>query len=117
MEDFYHTDIIAGGLTIATDESNTITNDHLLPRTYNSFSQMAGENAQSRIYLGIHWQFDAVEGIRCGDGIADYIYTHALKPLKGPRPVALPSLDPALQIVLAVALENVAAHGGLGASF
>jgi hypothetical protein len=119
MEDFYHTDAIPGGLTIISDEFNTITVDQnghvrpLLPRTYNSFSQMAGENAESRIYLGIHWQFDAVEGIRSGDGIGDYVFTHALRPLFGPRPVALPSMDPLAQIQLAVQLEDVAAHGGL----
>jgi hypothetical protein len=119
MEDFYHTDVIPGGLTIISDEFNTITVDQnghvrpLMPRTYNSFSQMAGENAQSRIYLGIHWQFDAVEGIHSGNGIGDYVFTHALKPLFGPRPVALPSMDPLAQIQLAVQLEDVAAHGGL----
>jgi hypothetical protein len=120
MEDFYHTDVIPGGLTIISDEFNTITVDQngvtrpLLPRTYNSFSQMAGENAQSRIYLGIHWQFDAVEGIRSGDGIGDYVFTHALIPLRGPRPQALPSRDPEAQIQLAIRLGDVAAKGGLG---
>src|SRR5262249_9540243 len=78
-----------------------------------SFSQMAGENAQSRIYLGIHWQFDAIEGIRCGDGIADYAFTHALLPLHGPRPVALASMRPTDQIRLAVKLEDAAANGGV----
>ncbi|OAI51551.1 hypothetical protein AYO44_17075 [Planctomycetaceae bacterium SCGC AG-212-F19] len=121
MEDFYHTDIIPGGITIISDEFNTITVDQnghvrpLLPRTYNFFSQMAGENAQSRVYLGIHWEFDAAEGIRSGDKIGDYVFTHALTPLHGTRPKALPSLDPYLQIGLSVVLENVAAHGGLRA--
>lgn len=120
MEDFYHTDVIPGGLTIISDEFNTITVDQngktrpLLPRTYNFFSQMAGENAQSRIYLGIHYEFDAVEGIRCGDAIGDYVYTHSLIPVHGGRGFTLPSLPPSLQIGLAVALENAAAAGGLG---
>jgi hypothetical protein len=74
---------------------------------------MAGENAQSRIYLGIHWQFDAVEGIRSGDGIGDYVFTHALRLRNAPPPMALPSMDPLAQIQLAVSLEDVAAHGGL----
>jgi hypothetical protein len=119
MEDFYHTDVIPGGLQIVSDEFNTNTVDQnghkrpLLPRTYNFFSQMAGENAQSRVYLGIHWQFDAIEGIRSGDGIADYVYTHSLTPLHGERPEALPSMNPAGQIALAVLLENVAAGTGL----
>jgi hypothetical protein len=122
MEDFYHTDVIPGGLTIISDEFNTITVDQnghprpLLPRTYNFFSQMAGENAQSRIYLGIHWEFDAIEGIRSGNQIADYVFTHALAPLDGQRTEALPSMDPADQIALAVSLENVAATGGLPSS-
>jgi hypothetical protein len=118
MEDFFRTDVIPQGLTIISDEFNTITVDQnghprpLLPRTFNYFSQMAGENAQSRIYLGIHWHFDAVEGIRSGDGIGDYVFTHALQPL-GSHPQALPSTDPEAQIALAVQLEDVAAHGGL----
>jgi hypothetical protein len=78
---------------------------------------MAGENAQSRIYLGIHWEFDAVEGIRSGDEIADYVYTHALTPRCGPQLVPLPSLDPRAQIDLAVWLEVVAANGGLGTGY
>jgi hypothetical protein len=120
MADFYQTDVIPGGLTIISDEFNTITVDQngvtrpLLPRTFNFFSQMAGENAESRIYLGIHWQFDAIEGIRSGNGIGDYVFTHALLPLHGPRPQALPSMDPQAQIQLAVQLQNVAANGGLG---
>jgi hypothetical protein len=119
MEDFYHSDTIPGGITIISDEFNTITVDQngnprpLRPRTYNSFSQMAGENAQSRIYLGIHWQFDAVEGIRSGDGIGDYVFTHALRLRNAPPPMALPSMDPLAQIELAVSLEDVAANGGL----
>jgi hypothetical protein len=122
MEDFYHTDVIPGGLTIASDEFNTQTKDQNgnsrgnLPRTFNYFSQMAGENAQSRIYLGIHWHFDAVEGIRAGDGVGDYVFTHALLPLHAPRPKALPSMDPEAQIQLAISLEDVAAHGGLGST-
>jgi hypothetical protein len=119
MADFYHTDVIPGGLTVTSDEFNTVTVDQngvprpLLPRTYNFFSQMAGENAQSRIYLGIHYQFDAIEGIRCGDGIGDYVFSHSLTPRHGPAPDLMPSMDPLQQIRLAVLLEDVAANGGL----
>jgi hypothetical protein len=118
MQDFYQTDVIPHGITIISDEFNTITIDQnghirpLLPRTYNYFSQMAGENAQSRIYLGIHWQFDAVEGIRSGDEIADYVFTHALTPLSG-RTACQPTMDPLAQIHLAIKLEDIAANGGL----
>jgi hypothetical protein len=121
LEDFYHSDAIPNGgkITIISDEFNTVTIDQnghtrpLLPRTYNSFNQMAGENAQSRIYLGIHWHFDAVEGIRSGDGIGDYVFTHALLPREG-QVTVVPSMDPEAQIRLAVSLEDAAANGGVG---
>jgi PAP2 superfamily len=36
------------------------------PRTYNTFSEMAWEDAYSRIYLGVHWRMDCEEGVRLG---------------------------------------------------
>jgi hypothetical protein len=104
MEDYFGKDHIH--FTITTDESNTITNTPLGPRSYDSFSQAAGENALSRIYLGIHFHFDATNGIRCGDQIADYVFEHTLLPLHGPTPHALPSLNPESQIRLAIDHED-----------
>jgi hypothetical protein len=104
LEDFYGTDNIH--FTISTDEFNTIDNGTLSPRSYASFSQAAGENAMSRIYLGIHFHFDAVQAIACGDTIADYDFTHLLAPLHGKAPKALPSLDAEAQIQLSIKLEN-----------
>ena len=43
------------------------------PRTFNSFSDMAEENAYSRIPLGVHIRMDCDEGIRLGYEIADAI--------------------------------------------
>jgi hypothetical protein len=71
--------------TIVSDEFNTITVDQngmvrpLRPRSYTSFSQAREENGQSRIYLGIHWHFDKVEGIEEGNDIADYTFNHFLQ--------------------------------------
>jgi hypothetical protein len=84
MADFYGTDKIH--FTIVSDEFNTITVDQfgnprpLIPRSYDSFSQAAEENGMSRIYLGIHWVFDKVQGIQCGDHVADYVFTNFLRP-------------------------------------
>ncbi len=36
------------------------------PRTYNTFSEMAWEDALSRIYLGVHFRMDCEEGVRLG---------------------------------------------------
>ncbi len=104
MENFYGTDHVH--FTISTDEFNTITNGALSPRSYDSFSQASGENALSRIYLGIHFHFDATAGIKCGDEIADYIFQHDLLPLHGRTPRALPSMDPEAQIQLAIRHES-----------
>jgi membrane-associated phospholipid phosphatase len=50
-------------------------------RQFTSFSQAAHENARSRIYLGIHWQFDADRGIAAGTAIADYAFANFLRPV------------------------------------
>jgi hypothetical protein len=50
-------------------------------RQFTSFSQAAEENARSRIYLGIHWQFDADMGVAAGSEIADYVFANYLRPL------------------------------------
>jgi membrane-associated phospholipid phosphatase len=36
------------------------------PRTFDSFYDMASENAFSRIWLGVHWRMDCEEGLRLG---------------------------------------------------
>ena len=35
----------------------------------------------SRIYLGIHWPFDAAYGLTQGTEVADYVFRHAFRPL------------------------------------
>ena len=44
-------------------------------RSFDSFSQAAEENGQSRIYLGIHWSFDKVAGHPPGRRVADYVFS------------------------------------------
>jgi hypothetical protein len=57
------------------------TNRYTVVRTFNSFSEAAEENAYSRIYLGIHWIFDATEGVRTGNAVADAAFDNYLYPL------------------------------------
>jgi hypothetical protein len=84
MADFYGTDNIS--FTIGSDEFNGVTKDQngvvrpVVTRHFTNFSQAAEENGQSRIYLGIHWSFDKVQGIRQGGRVADYIFSHFLQP-------------------------------------
>ena len=84
LRNFYRTDRIA--FTFVSDELNGKTLDHngnvrpLRPRSFSSLSQAEEENGQSRIYLGIHWEFDKTEGIAQGRRVADYVFDHAFQP-------------------------------------
>ncbi|TVQ33323.1 MAG: phosphatase PAP2 family protein [Phycisphaeraceae bacterium] len=42
-------------------------------RTFSSFSEMAEENWRSRIYIGVHWDFDGAEGNWLGTQIGQYV--------------------------------------------
>jgi hypothetical protein len=82
---FYGTDRVS--FTFVSDELNgeTVGNDGverpLRPRTFSSFSQAEEENGQSRIYLGIHWEFDKTEGIAQGRRVADYVFSNVFQPI------------------------------------
>lgn len=49
------------------------------PRNFNSFDQMAKENAFSRIPLGVHLEMDCTEGLRLGYEISEAINNYKLK--------------------------------------
>ena len=80
---FYGTDHIR--FTFVSDEFDGVTTDNQgqvrprLPRTFPNLSVAEEENGQSRIYLGIHWEFDKTEGIRQGRRIADYVMSNAFQ--------------------------------------
>jgi hypothetical protein len=81
---FYGTDNIR--FTFVSDELNGVTRDNtgtvrpLIPRTFSELSEAEEENGQSRIYLGIHWQFDK-RSIGLGREVADYVFDNTLVPL------------------------------------
>ena len=59
-----------------SDQFNFSLTSEELPgvvRHYSSFSQAALENGRSRIYMGVHWEFDNVYSQIIGNGIADYV--------------------------------------------
>jgi hypothetical protein len=86
LREFYGSDTIP--FTFVSDELNGITRDvhgivrPLLPRRFASLSDAEEENGQSRIYLGIHWEFDKTEGIRQGRDIAHYVFGRLFRPLR-----------------------------------
>ena len=72
--------------------THTISTDDPLytgqPRTYRSFAAAARENARSRIYLGVHWQFDADDGLAAGAALGDYVARGILRPVADDQPIA-----------------------------
>ena len=73
---------------IESDEFNGLTKDNSdvvrprLSRSYANLSQAEEENAQSRIYLGIHWSFDKTAGISQGRRVADYVMDQVFTPAR-----------------------------------
>jgi hypothetical protein len=74
--------------TFVSDEFNGATRDNngnvrpLRPRSFTRLSQAEEENGQSRIYLGIHWEFDKSEGITQGEQVADFIFFRTYRPIR-----------------------------------
>jgi hypothetical protein len=52
-----------------------------LTRSFASFSQAAAENGESRIYAGIHFRSAVEAGIKQGNKIGGFVFTHALQPV------------------------------------
>lgn len=82
MRRFFEKDNIE--FTFVSDELNGITEDNqnnvrpLKPRTFHSLSEAEEENGQSRMYLGIHWNFDKTEGTLQGNKVGDDIFNALL---------------------------------------
>src|SRR5205085_7566932 len=53
-------------------------------RSFASFSQAAQEGADSRIFAGIHYDFDATDGLLLGQTDQGFIDTHELLPVPEP---------------------------------
>lgn len=81
---FFGRDDIAFSFT--SDEFNGVTRDASgrirprITRQFDSLTEAKLENAQSRIYLGIHWRFDADQGIESGDAVADHVFANFFRP-------------------------------------
>jgi membrane-associated phospholipid phosphatase len=53
-------------------------------RSFTSLSQAAAEAGQSRIYGGIHWQYDNVAGLASGRALAEAVFYNFLTPVSTP---------------------------------
>jgi hypothetical protein len=96
LAEFYGTDRIP--FDFVSDELNGITENSdgvvrpTVTRHFDRLSEAAIENAISRIYLGVHWQFDATAGLKQGSKVGNHVVKHYLKPVKNrPTPASLAS--------------------------
>lgn len=61
------------------DSDGSVRTRHCRP--FSRLSDAIAENGRSRVFLGVHWQFDADAGIESGKQIAEQIYSNFLQPL------------------------------------
>ncbi|MBW4634817.1 MAG: vanadium-dependent haloperoxidase [Iphinoe sp. HA4291-MV1] len=80
MRNFFGTDNVTFTLT-SEDPSARGNNGIRITRTFNSFSSAALENGRSRIYLGVHFQWDADAAYISGTKLADFLFENLLTPV------------------------------------
>ncbi len=51
-------------------------------RSFTRFSEAALECSMSRVYLGIHFRYDSIEGNKLGDKIGKYVIEQSLNPIE-----------------------------------
>lgn len=90
---FFGTDDISFSLTSDTSAAT---------RSFTSFSQAALEDASSRVYLGVHYPWDADAAIPGGTALGNYVYDNFLQPL----PLTVP--EPSSAVLAAIALGSLA---------
>jgi membrane-associated phospholipid phosphatase len=74
-------DLINPDLVFVSDELNGLAIDHFanrprpyVPRSFSSISKMLEDINRSRVYLGVHWNFDCVRGAASGARVAKVVY-------------------------------------------
>lgn len=77
LANFYGTDEIS--FEVQSDEVPGVT------RTYERFSDAAIENGRSRVYLGIHWNFDDWVGRETGMEVANYVSGSSFQAVPEPQ--------------------------------
>lgn len=80
--------------SFGTDKISFATTSDGLPdvtRKFTTISSAAEEAGMSRIYGGIHWQFDNVEGLKVGRTLGEYVYRNTLQ--ARPREVLRPAFE------------------------
>lgn len=85
-----HSSFSAAGATVlagfvGSDDFRFETTSDGLPdvtRRFNGFWAAAEEAGMSRIYGGIHWQFDNTDGLRCGKMVGEHVLKTCMRPAR-----------------------------------
>ena len=77
LEDFFRTDSIAFSMTSGAPFAG-------ITRSFVSLSHAAQENADSRVYAGIHFRSACIHGLRVGKKIGAFTFKHHLRPTAKP---------------------------------
>lgn len=83
LELFFGTDAIA--FTDPADPGRWPDQLTGVSRSFTNLSQAAEEAGQSRIYGGIHWQYDNQIGLASGRALAQQVFFNALAPVSAPE--------------------------------
>lgn len=81
LQEFFGTDDI----TFTLESETGMAAD----RTYTSISQAAEESALSRLYGGVHWEFDNVDGLALGDSIGEFVASSLLEEAPAAVPIGV----------------------------
>jgi hypothetical protein len=73
MKRYYGTDAVT--FTATTDDPHAAG----VTRTFTSFSAAANEDAMSRLWLGVHYRWDADAGLATGENVAGYVFGNRLR--------------------------------------
>lgn len=65
-------------LELTSEDPNAIDNN-ATEREFDSFAEAAEENAESRIWLGVHYRVDAEDGLATGRAVADHVAAGAVR--------------------------------------
>jgi hypothetical protein len=75
LKNFFGTDKMA--FSISSSNAQAVEN----PRSYTQFSDLADDIVDARIYQGIHFRFADEVARRQASHVADWAFSHFLKPL------------------------------------
>ncbi|MFJ3222762.1 vanadium-dependent haloperoxidase [Streptomyces sp. NPDC086783] len=76
MRQYFRRDDVT--FTASTDDPKSPVRN----RTFTSFSQAAREAADSRVWPGVHYPWDADDGLTLGENIATWVFTRKMRDTK-----------------------------------